>query len=138
MNKISTFVLALLLGLGSLAAQAQTKLPPRKPVQPKGKVVSKGISVKDGVMMKEGKVLMTQSGITSPVTQEASLVNGTKISPDGTVTMANGTTATLKEGDYMSLSGRLTTAASKAQQDSLMQATKDNSKSKSKSKKKGR
>ena len=137
MNKISTFALAVLLGSSSLAAQAQTKMPPRKSVQPKAKVVSTGVSIKDGVTMKEGKVLMTQSGITNPVTQEAALVNGTKIKPDGTVTMADGTTATLKEGDYMSLSGRLTTAAAKAQQDSLMQATKDNSKSKSK-KKKGR
>lgn len=138
MNKTFTFALALLLGLGSLAAQAQTKMPPRKPVQPKAKVVSTGASIKDGVTMKEGKVLMTQSGITNPVTQEAALVNGTKIKPDGTVTMADGTTATLKEGDYLSLSGRLTTAAAKAQQDSLMQATKDNSKSKLKSKKRGR
>lgn len=137
MNRTSTFALALLLGLGSIAAQAQTKIPPRKPVQPKAKVVSTGISIKDGVTMKDGKLLMTQSGITNPVTQEAALVNGTKISPDGTVTMADGTTATLKEGDYLSLSGRLTTAAAKAQQDSLIQATKDNSKSKSK-KKKGR
>lgn len=137
MNKTSTFVLALLLGLGSIAAQAQTKVPPRKPVQPKARVASTGASIKDGVTMKEGKVLMTQSGITNPVTQEAALVNGTKIKPDGTVTMADGTTATLKEGDYLSLSGRLTTAAAKAQQDSLIQATRDNSKSKSK-KKKGR
>jgi hypothetical protein len=129
--------LALLLGLSSVAAQAQTKIPPRKPVQPKAKVVSTGASIKDGVTMKEGKVLMTQSGITNPVTQEAALVNGTKIKPDGTVTMADGTSTTLKEGDYLSLSGRLTTAAAKAQQDSLIQATRDNSKSKSK-KKKGR
>ena len=137
MNRTSTFALALLLGLGSMAAQAQTKIPPRKPVQPKAKVVSTGASIKDGVTVKDGKLLMTQSGITNPVTQEAALVNGTKIKPDGTITMADGTTATLKEGDYLSLSGRLTTAAAKAQQDSLIQATKDNSKSKSK-KKKGR
>lgn len=137
MNKTSTFVLALLLGLSSIAAQAQTKVPPRKPVQPKARVASTGASIKDGVTMKEGKVLMTQSGITNPVTQEAALVNGTKIKPDGTVTMADGTATTLKEGDYLSLSGRLTTAAAKAQQDSLIQATRDNSKSKSK-KKKGR
>jgi hypothetical protein len=140
MTKTLTFALTLLLGLGTLAAQAQTKVPPRKPVQPKSKVVSKGPSFKDGVMLKDGKVMMTQSGITSAITQETALVNGTKITPDGTVTMTNGTTATLKEGDYMSLSGRLTTAAAKAEQDSLMQVTKDASKGKSKlkSKKKGK
>ena len=140
MNKFFTLAFAAFLGLSSMSVQAQTKLPPRKPVQPRARVAAAAPnavpSVKDGVMMKEGKVYMTQSGITSPLTQETSLVNGTKITADGTVTMTNGTTATLKEGDYMSLSGRLTTAASKAQQDSLMQAAKDNSKSKSKSKSK--
>lgn len=138
MNKISAFALMALLGLGTLAAQAQTKMPARKPVQPKARVASTGQSVKDGVLLKDGKVLMTQSSLTTTVTQETALVNGTKIRPDGTVTMADGTTTTLKEGDYMSLSGRLTTAAYKAQQDSLTQAAKDNSKGKAKSKKKGR
>jgi len=138
MKKFFTLAVGLGLSLGTLAVQAQTKIPPRKPVQPKGKAVATGVNVKDGVTMKEGKVLMTQSSLTSPVTQETALVNGTKVRPDGSVTMADGTTTMLKEGDYMSLSGRLTTAAYKAQQDSLMQAAKDNSKSKSKSKKRSR
>ncbi|MBC8081674.1 MAG: hypothetical protein H7Z21_00555 [Hymenobacter sp.] len=140
MNKVFTFALFLLLGLGSLAAQAQTKLPPRKPVQPRAKLVSKGPTIRDGVLMQAGKVLLTQNGLSNPVTQETALVNGTKIKADGTVTMTDGTTVTLKEGDYMSLSGRLTTAAFKAEQDSLMQAAKDSGKgkSKSKAKKKGR
>lgn len=137
MNKIPALALLALLGLGSVVAQAQTKIPPRKPVQPKAKVASNGPSVKDGVTLKDGKVLMTQSSLTTTVTQETALVNGTKIRPDGTVTMTNGTTTTLKEGDYMSLSGRLTTAAYKAQQDSLLQASKEASKGK-KGKKKGR
>ena len=137
MNKIPALALMALLGLGSVAAQAQTKIPPRKPVQPKAKVASNGPSIKDGVTLKDGKVLMTQSSLTTTVTQETALINGTKIRPDGTVTMTDGTTTTLKEGDYMSLSGRLTTAAYKAQQDSLLQAAKDNSKGK-KGKKKGR
>lgn len=137
MNKIPALALMALLGLGSVAAQAQTKIPPRKPVQPKAKVASNGPSIKDGVTLKDGKVLMTQSSLTTTVTQETALINGTKIRPDGAVTMTDGTTTTLKEGDYMSLSGRLTTAAYKAQQDSLLQAAKDNSKGK-KGKKKGR
>lgn len=138
MARISTFTFALVLSVGTLAAQAQTKLPPRKPVQPKSKVVIKGTTLKDGVMMKEGKLLLTQQGLTNPITQETSLVNGTKILPDGTVTMTDGSSAVLQEGDYMSLSGRLTTVVMKAQQDSLMQAAKDGGKVKVKSKKKGR
>jgi hypothetical protein len=135
MNKIFTLALSAFLGLCGLTGQAQTKLPPRKPVQPRVKPVSNGPNTKDGVMMQDGKVVMTQNGLSNPVTQETALVNGTKIKADGTVTMADGTTTTLKEGDYMSLSGRLTTAAYKAQQDSLMQAVKDNAKGKSKKKK---
>ena len=41
--------------------------------------------------------------------------------PDGTVMMADGTTVRLQEGDYMSLTGRMTTRAMKAEQDSLQQ-----------------
>jgi hypothetical protein len=84
--------------------------------------------------MKEGKVLVTQQGRTSPLTQDMTLVNGTKVSSTGAVTMTNGTTATLLEGDMMSLSGRLTTAKMKASQDSLLMATREQTKEKSKRK----
>lgn len=122
MKRISTFVLTFLLATGGFAVQAQTKLPPRKPVQPKGRVVSKGTATRDGAVMKDGKVILTQSGLTNPVLQETALVNGTKIRPDGSLTLPDGTTTTMKEGDYMSLTGRLTTAAMKAEQDSLAKA----------------
>lgn len=138
MTRTSTLVLGLLLAVGSLAAQAQTKLPPRKPVQPRAKMVAKGATLKDGVMMKDGKVLLTQQGLTNPISQETSLVNGTKIQPDGTVTMTNGTSVMMKEGDYMSLTGRLTTMAMRAEQDSLAQLAKTGGKGKVKVKKKGK
>ncbi|GAA3938701.1 hypothetical protein GCM10022406_23610 [Hymenobacter algoricola] len=109
----------LLVAGASLTVQAQTKMPPRKPVAPRQKVVIKGETMKDGAIMKEGKVFFTQQGQTSPVTQPVSLVNGTKIMADGSLTMADGTTAMLREGDVLSLSGRLTTMAMKAEQDSL-------------------
>lgn len=112
----------MLLAAGSFAAQAQTKLPPRKPVQPRGRVAMKDAATRDGAVMKDGKVILTQQGLTNPVLTETSLINGTKIKPDGTLTMPDGTTTQMKEGDYMSLTGRLTTAAMKAEQDSLMKA----------------
>ena len=137
MKRTSTFVLTLLLAAGCFAAQAQTKLPPRKPVQPKGRMVSKGAATRDGAVMKDGKVVLTQNGLTNPVLQETALINGTKIKPDGTVTMTDGTSTIMKEGDYMSLTGRLTTAVMKAQQDSLAKAALLDPKGK-KGKKKGR
>jgi len=98
-------------------------------------MVSNGATLKDGVIMKEGKVLVTQQGRTDSMTQDMTLTNGTKITPAGAVTMTDGKTATLQEGDMLSLSGRLTTAAMKAEQDSLMTMSKDQSKGKAKKKK---
>ena len=125
----------LLLTLGCIAAQAQTKVPARKPAALKPRVASNGATMKDGVMMKDGKVLLTQQGLTNPLTQDLTLTNGTKVSPTGSVTLASGTTTTLKEGDMMSLSGRITTATMKAEQDSLLMASKEPGKGKVKKKK---
>jgi len=127
--------LLVLLSVGSLAAQAQTPAPSRRAVAPKPRMVSNGATLKDGVIMKEGKVLVTQQGRTDSMTQDMTLTNGTKITPAGAVTMTDGKTATLQEGDMLSLSGRLTTAAMKAEQDSLMTMSKDQSKGKAKKKK---
>lgn len=132
--KQNLLFLGLFLAMTSLSAQAQTT-PARKPVQPKGRPVSMGITLKDGFTVKEGKVLVTQQAQTNPLTKEFSLVNGTKIHPDGTVTMADGSSTLLREGDYLSLGGRLSTAEAKAQQDSLMRLTQANAKGKPKKKK---
>lgn len=135
--KLSSALLASLLLAGGtlLSAQAQTKLPPRKPAQPRARAAAPvGVTLKDGFVMKEGKVMMTRDAHTEALTAETALVNGTKIGADGTVTMANGTTMMLKEGDYMSLTGRLTTKAMKAEQDSLLQLSKNGGKVKMKKK----
>ncbi|RPD49400.1 hypothetical protein DNI29_00945 [Hymenobacter sediminis] len=137
--KVYRMLLAALLfsGAATLSAEAQTKLPPRRPVQPRAKAAAPaGVTMKDGFVVKEGKVMVTRDAHTEPLTTETALVNGTKIMADGTVTMANGTTTTLQEGDYMSLTGRLTTKAMKAEQDSLMQLSKNGGKMKMKAKKK--
>lgn len=137
----SAFLGALLLvGAATLGAQAQTKLPPRRGgVQPRAKAAAPvGVTMKDGFLMKEGKVMMTRDAHTEPLTAEMALVNGTKINADGTVTMADGTSTLLKEGDYMSLTGRLTTRVMKAEQDSLLQVAKQGGKGKVKMKKKGK
>ncbi|TGE14279.1 DUF6799 domain-containing protein [Hymenobacter elongatus] len=122
------FSLLLTLGLAvaGFAAQAQTRMPARKPTAPKEKVVVReGVTMKDGVVMQSGKVLVTQQGLTAPLAQPMSLTNGTKIMADGSVTMADGSSVMLKEGDMLSLSGRLTTAVMKAEQDSLIMAVKN-------------
>lgn len=137
MNQYRTLGAALLLvGAASLTAEAQTKVAPRKAVQPRPRAAApKGETMKDGFLMKDGKVMVTRDAHTEVLASETALVNGTKVNGNGTVTLADGTTATLKEGDYVSLTGRMTTMAMKAEQDSLMQLAK-NGKGKVKMKKK--
>ncbi|WP_165963687.1 DUF6799 domain-containing protein [Hymenobacter radiodurans] len=112
------------------------KNAPRKAATPRPKPVTPGVAtMKDGVMMKEGKVLVTQMGRTTPLTQEMSLINGTKITPTGTITTPAGVSTQLTEGDIVSLSGRITTSAQKAAQDSLLLVKKEDLKNKGKKKK---
>jgi hypothetical protein len=98
----------------------------------------KNAGMKDGVTMTEGKILVTQHGHTSQLAEPMAFPSGTKVAPDGTVTKADGTTAMLQNGDYLSLSGRITTAAMKAEQDSLARAAKMDPKGKGKKGKKGK
>lgn len=137
----SSRLLLLLVALltSALAASAQTKLPPRRAAatpRPKVAVNPGAPTLKDGILLKDGKVLVTQMGRTVPLTQEMNLINGTKISPTGTVVTSAGVSTQLQEGDLMSLSGRITTSAQKAEQDSLLVAKKEALKMKGKKKKK--
>ena len=122
LNLLPTITAVLLLLATGLGAQAQTKLSPRRGgVAPRPRAVIKpGAEVpKDGVMMKDGKIMLTEMGQTSPLTADRTLVNGTRISTTGLVTTSKGTTTQLQEGDLVSLSGRVTTKAALAEQDSL-------------------
>ena len=130
-------LLALAFTTSAVAASAQTKLPPRRAAAtPRPKPATPGVAtLKDGLMLKGGKVMVTQMGQTTPLTQEMSLTNGTKITPAGSVVTAAGVGTQLQEGDIVSLSGRLTTSAQKAAQDSLLLVKKENLKTKGKKKK---
>ena len=109
--------------LAGATAQAQTKLPPRRPgsVAPKPRMTAAtGVSVKDGLMMQKGRVVLTELGVTNPLVADKKLVNGTTISPIGLVTATNGTTTQMTEGDMVSLTGRVTTRTSMVEADSLL------------------
>jgi hypothetical protein len=140
MKFFSTLLTLGLLTLG-VAAQAQTRPAPRKAAVPQ-RPVMRNAGVKDGVVMQQSKVMITENGHTMPLTapEVRTFPNGTKVQADGVVVMADGNTTQLQEGDYMSLSGRITTARMKAEQDSLMQAAKmgQDSKTKIKSKRKNK
>ncbi|ALW84241.1 hypothetical protein AUC43_03495 [Hymenobacter sedentarius] len=116
----STLLVALLTGT---AAQAQTRVPPRRPgsVAPKPRVTANaGVGLKDGLTMQKGRVVLTELGITNPLTADKKLINGTIITPAGLVTATDGTTTQMNEGDMVSLTGRVTTRASIVEADSLL------------------
>lgn len=113
-------VVALLAGA---TAQAQTKRPANRPggVAPKPRVaaVNTETSLKDGLTMQKGRIVLTELGITNPLTADKKLVNGTTINPTGLVTATNGTSTQISEGDHVSLTGRVTSRSSIVAADSL-------------------
>ncbi|WP_210518257.1 DUF6799 domain-containing protein [Hymenobacter terricola] len=117
-----TLILAVALLTGA-TAQAQTKLPPRRPgsAAPKPRVATSvtETSLKDGLTMQKGRVVLTELGITNPLITEKKLINGTTISPTGLVTATNGTTTQISEGDQVSLSGRVTSRQAIVAADSI-------------------
>ena len=110
------------LALGSTTAQAQTSLPPRRPggVAPRPRLTATGVGLKDGLTMQKGRVVLTELGITNPLTANKKLINGTVISPAGKVTATDSTTTQMYEGDMVSLTGRVTTRRSIVEADSLL------------------
>ena len=104
--------------LGSTAVQAQTARPGR--VQPKPRVTASAVEgVKDGLSMQKGRVVLTELGISNPLTADKKLINGTTITPAGLVTTPDGTATQINEGDHVSLTGRVTTRKAIADADSI-------------------
>lgn len=61
---------------------------------------------KDGVKMKDGKVWMMKDGKKTEVKQEVTLTDGTKVNPNGTVIMADGSSKMMQNGDMISMDGK--------------------------------
>jgi hypothetical protein len=111
------------LGLASLQVQAQTLPPRRGGAVPKPRTppaAANGEMTKDGYVMKGGRVIVTEQGLTNPLSQDKKLLNGTTVSPTGLVTSTSGTTTQLAEGDIMSLTGRITPRTEAMAADSLL------------------
>ncbi|WP_457065803.1 DUF6799 domain-containing protein [Hymenobacter sp. UYAg731] len=89
-------------------------------MQPKPRAVASAIEgIKDGISMQKGRVVLTELGISNPLTADKKLINGTVITPAGVVTMPDGTATQITEGDYVSLTGRVTTRRAIADADSI-------------------
>ena len=99
MKKLS----AAMFGIGlTCAVFAQA---PTKPVKVKT-YQSQDVLAQNGVAMKIGKVVLMKNGQSgSPLTKEIKMANGTTVTPGGVVTKIDGSTANLREGDYVMMSG---------------------------------
>lgn len=100
-------------------AQAQSRPGPRRVVAPKARPKAGGTMLKDGITMKDGKLILTELGSTNPLTTDKTLLNGTVITMAGQVTGRDGSTTQLREGDLVSLTGRVSTRAEMVAQDSI-------------------
>ena len=104
--------------LGGFAAQAQAPRPGR--VLPKPRTTAaKAEGVKDGLSMQKGRVVLTELGTSNPLVSDKKLINGTIITPAGVVTGTDGTTTQMKEGDLVSLTGRITSRSDIVAADSI-------------------
>lgn len=61
----------------------------------------------DYIMMKHGKLIEVEKGQQTPVTANVILVNLSTIHPDGTINDSNGKTKHLKNGQYITMDGRI-------------------------------
>ncbi len=59
------------------------------------------------IMKKKGRLLEVNKGGTRRVKRDVTLVNGTTIHRDGTINESSGKTKKLKEGEYITMDGRI-------------------------------
>ena len=61
-----------------------------------------------GVKMEGGKMMIMKDGkATEPMTQEMTMTDGSKVMPDGTVKTKDGNQHRMKEGQMMTLDGKM-------------------------------
>jgi len=61
----------------------------------------------DCVMMKNGKMMMMKDGKTSPMMEDATMENGTKVMVDGTVVLKDATVMKMGEDDMVLMTGKM-------------------------------
>jgi len=107
-------------------AAARRVLAPRRVVAPRragaaapARPKTSGVMAKDRLTLQNGRVVLTELGLTAPIEQDKRLLNGTLITTKGQVTNVEGVTSQMAEGDYVSLTGRLTSKREMVEADSV-------------------
>jgi hypothetical protein len=73
------------------------------PLKKQGEEV--GISANDGISVSGKEALVTRNGVSERLTKELRLNNGTRVKPDGSVTLPDGTQITLKVDQVLTFDG---------------------------------
>ncbi|MEP6952411.1 MAG: DUF6799 domain-containing protein [Ginsengibacter sp.] len=97
MKKVWISLFAITLSLGVFAQDSTNQTPATAPQQ--------SVKSHEGVIMKDGKLLMMKNGQTTQLTTDLTLDNGAVVMSNGTLKSKDGTTTTLKEGDYVAMDG---------------------------------
>jgi hypothetical protein len=63
--------------------------------------------MKDCVMMEDGKMVVMKDGQTMPMDKDMTMKNGVTVMTDGNVKWKNGKTTMLKEGQYVTMDGKM-------------------------------
>jgi len=97
--------IAILMGIAA-SASAQTSSTKMKSDKEKMEMKAK-MKMKDGVMMVDNKMMMCKEGKCTPLAETYKFTDGSKVSPKGLITKADGKTMKMKNGYEMDKSGKL-------------------------------
>jgi hypothetical protein len=97
---LSLFAALFILGAQSVSAQTETNTQaPAQTLQPS--------KLKDGYAMHQGKMLQIKNGEITPLTQDVTMPNGTKVLRDGTVIMPKKKRQKIQEGYVLNSEGKI-------------------------------
>ncbi len=94
--------------LNSRTYPASTQSSVMKENQKVTKDYSDGVIMKaDGIIMQDGKMCMVKDNIVTPLNQEITLNNGTRVMVDGSYSTKDGKKKTLQEGEHLDMMGKI-------------------------------
>ena len=101
---MKTLVIGFFATIATLNLFAQVRQPAGEP-QKQDAAAQVEQTQPDGIALKGGKVLLTENGKTSVITEELWTKRGMQVTPSGTIIFANGEKAKLREGDFVTMDG---------------------------------
>jgi hypothetical protein len=95
-----------LVSLTSLACFSQDSIK-MKDAGMQDTAMMSGGKMKDCLLMKNGQVMVVRAGQKNVLNRPMTLDNGTSVAQDGTMTMTNGKTKKLMEGQWIGMNGKM-------------------------------